>query len=59
MGLCQYEYNDVFAGRNWNNGETVGKRVSLLENLLDNVAVACFQNLCFVGVTVCLFQRLG
>jgi len=32
----QYEYNDVFAGRNWNNGETVGKRVlsplSLSEN---------------------------
>ena len=32
-GLCQYEYNDVFAGRNWNNGETVGKRVSFLENI--------------------------
>jgi len=23
----QYEYNAVFAGRNWNNGETVGKLV--------------------------------
>lgn len=26
MVLCvQYEYNKVFAGRNWNNGETVGE----------------------------------
>jgi hypothetical protein len=33
VNLCQYEYNDVFAGRNWNNGETVGKRVASLENV--------------------------
>ena len=27
MNLEQYEHNMVFAGRNWNSGEVVGKRL--------------------------------
>jgi len=32
--IRQYEHNMVFAGRNWNNGETVGERSK--ERFLDH-----------------------
>jgi len=43
--LEEYEYNDVFAGRNWNNGETV--------------AATRTQNSCFGDGTARLSRRLG
>lgn len=51
----QYEFNRVFAGRNWNQGETVGESTREAHVSLQSTVLTGVQNLFFVAPTATFF----